>query len=53
MKKFYSLTQIKQREIKTSELVVAEDREENEPCQRNTPGCCVDHSKTDHGCECW
>jgi hypothetical protein len=24
-------------------IPVATDREESEPCQKGTPGCCVDH----------
>jgi hypothetical protein len=27
---------------------------EAEPCQRSTPGCCVDHEPgTDHSCDTW
>lgn len=31
---------------------VAEDRDEQDPCQRGTVGCCVDHT-TDTDCETW
>lgn len=31
---------------------VATDRAEDEPCQRLTPGCCVDH-RGDERCETW
>jgi hypothetical protein len=32
---------------------VIADREETEPCEANTPGCCIDH-RHDHGsCESW
>jgi hypothetical protein len=43
-----------------TERIVATDREETEPCQRGTVGCCVDHDRErrttprdDEGCECW
>jgi hypothetical protein len=32
---------------------VVADRDEEDACQANTPGCCIDHDK-DHGdCEGW
>lgn len=40
-------------------IIVAQDREETEPCERGTVGCCVDHTlslryRGDHGdCDCW
>ena len=34
--------------------VTAEDRDETEPCQKGTPGCCVDHVVgTESDCEAW
>ena len=31
----------------------ADDREETEPCEAGTPGCCINHN-IDHGsCEGW
>lgn len=37
------------------DLQVAEDREETEPCQKGTSGCCVDHGATqgETDCETW
>jgi hypothetical protein len=29
------------------------DREETEPCQRNTPGCAINHNADDGDCEGW
>ena len=34
-------------------IIVADDRPEHEPCEAGTPGCCVLHSRCDHGCETW
>ncbi|MBO2461674.1 hypothetical protein [Actinomadura violacea] len=36
-------------------FTVAWDREETEPCQRGTAGCCVDHkpAEREQGCQCW
>lgn len=36
-------------------IIVAEDREENEPCQKGTVRCCVDHRSDvpETNCECW
>lgn len=40
---------------KKIEFVVAEDRDESETCERGTPGCCVDHTRSpSHDkCETW
>ena len=33
---------------------IALDREEHEPCQAGTPGCCVDHDgANDESCQPW
>lgn len=38
---------------------VAEDRAEDEPCEKLTPGCCVDHAAADRAmgteseCQTW
>ena len=32
---------------------VAWGRPEHEPCQKGTPGCCMDHDAVDAGCEPW
>jgi hypothetical protein len=31
---------------------IAQDREETDACQRNTPGCCIDHVNDDE-CHPW
>lgn len=34
--------------------VIDWDRDESEPCQAGTPGCCIDHdSDKGGGCETW
>lgn len=33
--------------------LVAMDRVEEEPCQRGTEGCCVDHVDSSGECETW
>lgn len=32
---------------------IATDRDEQEPCQAGTPGCCINHNRDRGGCECW
>lgn len=32
---------------------VAEDRDESEPCQAGTVGCCINHDGYDGSCETW
>lgn len=32
---------------------IAATRDEPDPCERNTPGCCIDHIKDDGDCETW
>lgn len=34
-------------------LVVDEQRDESDTCERGTSGCCVAHARCDHGCETW
>lgn len=37
-----------------TEPIIAEDRDENEPCQKGTVGCCVDHTPgPETNCEAW
>lgn len=48
---------------KPATRIVAHDREEHEPCQASTPGCCIDHEaehraagwdrRVDSTCETW
>lgn len=34
--------------------VIATNREESEPCEAGTPGCCIDHQRDAHdSCETW
>lgn len=33
---------------------IATDRDESEPCQKGTTGCCIDHPAGEEtGCETW
>lgn len=32
---------------------VAWGRNEEDPCQRGTTGCCIDHTDPDSSCETW
>lgn len=33
---------------------IAIDRDESEPCEALTPGCCIDHRRDQHeGCDTW
>lgn len=33
--------------------VIAVDRDETEPCEALTPGCCINHMLDDGDCEVW
>lgn len=49
----------KEEAMNENEIIVAEDREESEPCEAGTVGCCVDHHAMmrqglqDDRCETW